>query len=341
MKRENFIKGVLLFFVFALIQGFNVGHAGTKKIEWRVQSIYPTTSYALSWLRKSVEMVDKKTGGEFQIKIFLPGQLVKTREVFTATSKGMIDGAFCNIVYFAGTVPVANAKYGPFLAMNDKELAYLQLETDFLKPVRKELAVHNIFFVGAQPSQPGNITCRKVVRRLADMKGLKMRGAGVYGEISKAWGAVPVSIAPAEMYTALQRGTMDGTYYPLYACVDYKYYEVVKCVVWPAPLETSADFFVNLDSYNALPAEWQKILVESFMEVAVKRAAEVGDAYTRKQEKFLMEHGVEVIHWPAADVAKAKELCMPIREKFRAASPASAEVIAIAVKALEEYRKKH
>jgi len=342
MKQEIISKVLYLLLAFVLILGFNVGHAAgqVKKVEWKIQAIYPPAGRSMHFLKEFAEKVEERTGGNFRLKIFMPGQLVGARELFGSVNKGMLDGAYAQMTFFSATVPVMDARYGPYLAANDKELAYLQLETDYLKPVREEAAKHKILFVGAMPSQPGNLCSRKIVRTLAEFRGLKIRGGGVYSDIITALGGSPVSVAPSEMYTALQYGTMDAVFYPLYAAVEYKFYEQLKCVVWPAPLETSADFFVSMDSYNALSPAWQKVLIDSFME-KVKEYAETGDAYTKEQEKYLAKHGVEVITWSETDADMAKKLCMPIREKFRAASPASAMVIAIAEKALGEYRKKH
>jgi TRAP-type C4-dicarboxylate transport system substrate-binding protein len=340
MKKKILIKSLFLFLALFLIQSVNLVLAAEQmqKVEWKIQSIYPS-GRALQCLMAIAKRVEGKTGGNFQLKIFMPGQLVGAREIFTAVNKGMLEGGYATMTYYSGTIPVADAKYGPHLALDDREIVYLQLESDYLKPIRKECAKNNIFFVGSIPSQPGNLCSRKIVKTLADVKGLKIRGGGIWGDIATAWGGVPVSIAPAEMYTALQRGTMDAVFYPLYAAVDYKFYEQIKCVVWPAPVETFADFFLNMEAYNRLPSAWQKVLIDSFIE-KIKEAAETGDAYTKEQEKFLKDHGVEIITWPETDVNMAKKLCIPIREKYIAASPASAEVVTIAEKALEEYRKK-
>jgi len=343
MKQERISKVLYLLLAFVLILGFHVGHAAgqVKKVEWKVQCVYPTTAVTSINIENIARLIEKKTEGNFQIKVFAPGQLVKERELFTAVSKGMVQGGVSNINYYSKIIPVAEAKYGPFLAMNNQELAYLQLETDYIKPIRKECAKHNIFFVGSTPTHPAVLISRKSVRGLSDMQGFRLRGAGIYNEIARAWSAVPVSIDPSEMYTALQRGTMDGVFYPIVASVRYKLHEQIKYVIQPGPFETCADLFVCLDSYNALPAEWQKMLIDTFMKVAVIDAVEVGKEEANEKETFLKNYGVEFIYWSDADVKKAEDLCKPIREKFRAASPASAEVLAIAEKALGEYRKKN
>jgi TRAP-type C4-dicarboxylate transport system substrate-binding protein len=343
MKQERIGKVLYLLLAFVLILGFQVGHAAgqVKKVEWKVQCVYPTTAVTSINIENIARLIEKRTGGNFQIKVFAPGQLVKERELFTAVSKGMVEGGVSNLNYYSKIIPVAEAKYGPFLAMNNQELAYLMLETDYPKPVRKECAGQNIFFVGSTPTHPAVLISRKNVRTLAEMRGFKVRGAGIYNEIARAWSAIPISIDPAEMYTALQQGTMDGVFYPIVASVRYKLHEQIKYVIQPGPFETCADFFVNHDSYNALPGEWQKMLIDTFMKVAVTDAVEVGKEEFKEKEAFLKKVGIEFINWADADVRKAKELCEPIREKFRAASPASAEVIAIAEKALEEYRRKY
>lgn len=344
MERRLLNKMILSIFVLSLVLGFGAGYtaAEVEKVEWKVQSIYPATATTTINVQKVARIVDVRTGGKFKIQVFMPGQMVKTRELFDAVRTGMVDGGVANIVYYSRVVPVANAKYGPFLAMNNDELAYLQLDTEYLKPIRKELSTHNIFFVLASPTHPAAICLRKIVKTLDGMKGLKIRGAGIYNDVSKAWGAVPISIAPAEMYTALQRGTMDGVYYPIVAAVNYKLYEQLKCaVVRPAPFCTSADIFVNLDSFNALPVAWRNIFLDACFDVLIKDAVAIAKTDYENKLSALRKSGVKVVLWSDDDVKKAKELCKPYRAKYAAASPASAEVIRIAEKALTDYRQKH
>ena len=105
-------------------------------------------------------------------------------------------------------------------------------------------------------------TTKKPVRTLEDLKGMQIRcPPGLEAESLKALGATPVSVPMPEVYTALERGMVDGATISWNAVDSFKLYEVTKydhnnnelCYAFTTVA-------MNLDTWNSLPPDIQKII---------------------------------------------------------------------------------
>ena len=109
---------------------------------------------------------------------------------------------------------------------------------------------------------PGHFhLARKQVRVLEDLAGLKIRAATpMLTTMVKTLGAIPVSIPAPDTYTALERGTVDGTIFPWEAISSFKIAEVLKHHVasglYVAPLFT----LMNQKKYDSLPPDLRKVI---------------------------------------------------------------------------------
>ncbi len=103
----------------------------------------------------------------------------------------------------------------------------------------------------------------KPVRTMADLQGLKLRTAGAWLEMSQAMGAAPVTTPGGEIYTALERGTIDATEWgTLYENISPGFYKVAKYLIIPGVHQPTAPFelVINKDSWASLSAEDQALI---------------------------------------------------------------------------------
>jgi TRAP-type mannitol/chloroaromatic compound transport system substrate-binding protein len=104
---------------------------------------------------------------------------------------------------------------------------------------------------------------RKPVRTLEDLKGLKLRTAGAWLEMSKELGAAPVTTAGGEIYTALERGVIDATEWgTLWENISPGFYKVAKYLIIPGVHQPTAPFelVVNKDAWAKLKPRDQKLV---------------------------------------------------------------------------------
>jgi TRAP-type C4-dicarboxylate transport system substrate-binding protein len=142
----------------------------------------------------------------------------------------------------------------------------------------------------------------KPVRKPEDLAGLRIRTppAPIWQESIRALGATPVAMAYGEMYTAMQTKAIDGNELSFTAGSNGKFFEVAKYVS-----ETKHILLINFEVvsskwFNALPAEYQKILEEE----CDKAGLEVSRAYLEtvdvQARKTWQDKGATVV--PASDI---------------------------------------
>ena len=106
---------------------------------------------------------------------------------------------------------------------------------------------------------------RKEINPLDDLKGVKMRIAGIAGKVIEKLGVVPQQIPGGDIYPALERGTIDAAeWVGPYDDQKLGFYKVAPYYYYPGFWEggPTIHFFVNLDKWNALPPDYQAVAAE-------------------------------------------------------------------------------
>jgi TRAP-type mannitol/chloroaromatic compound transport system substrate-binding protein len=118
---------------------------------------------------------------------------------------------------------------------------------------------------------------RKEVKNLAEVKGLKIRIAGLGGNVFAALGAVPQQIAGGDIYPALEKGTIDAAeWVGPYDDEKLGFYKVAKNYYYPGWWEPGPviHFFVNKAEWAKLPKEYQEAFQAAAYEANVTMMAE-------------------------------------------------------------------
>ncbi|GAI92150.1 unnamed protein product, partial [marine sediment metagenome] len=113
----------------------------------------------------------------------------------------------------------------------------------------------------------------KPIRAPDDLKGIKVGGTGIKGELISHCDGVPVSLPPPETYMNLKTGVVDAVYLSLSQAAVYKIWEVGQYFLdYGAGGQTGMPIIMNWDSWNALPADIQEIMMELTPEVRVRNS---------------------------------------------------------------------
>jgi len=133
------------------------------------------------------------------------------------------------------------------------------------------------------------------------LKGMKIRANAAFEGMVRALGGAPVNMSPAESYSAMQKGVVDGATVPVYVSADFKLYEVAKAMTRPTFGSGNAQFMVNVRKLDSLPAELRNILLDEGRKIVpIARAAL--DRYSQDDETRMKQNGVRVVEF-APDVA--------------------------------------
>lgn len=257
------------------------------------------------------EEIKKRTNGRVEITYYPGGTLATAPKVYDAVTTGVSDIGTSHVAYTRGRFPVTE--------MNDLPLGFssayvaLQVKTEFYKKFRpKEWdKVHVLYFHGPGPEIV--YTIKKPVRKLEDLKGLKVRGVGRMADIVKALGATPIPLEMADMYEAMRRGVVDGALVPMETLKGWKTGEIARYATASWRAGTSTTFYVamNKEKWDSLPADIKKIFDDVDSEWQSKQAA-LWDQIDIEGAEFLKGFGGEIISLPDDEANRWAKAVEPV-----------------------------
>jgi tripartite ATP-independent transporter DctP family solute receptor len=265
------------------------------KLKWA--HVYETSEPYHKWSVWAGDEFKKRTGGRYEIQVFPASSLGKESDINQGLQLGTVDIILTGASFAARSFPRLAVSYYPFTYRDaDHVLKYAKSD------VFKELAegykkatggntITALTYYGARHS-----TSNKLFKNCDEMKGLKMRvpDAPAYTALPRACGANPTPIAFAEVYLALQNGTVDAQENPLPTIEAKKFYEVQKNIILTGHISDALLTVVSPMTLAKMPAADQKVLFELMQEAADKSSADI-----RKREVELVDEfkkkGINVV----------------------------------------------
>lgn len=298
-----------------------------KKIVFKAATITNETYPYVDGFKLWKKLVEERTGGDVDFQIFHSASLGDERTI----NEGILAGAIQAGVgagAWGGFVPAYNVVSLPFLIRDIKHMYRLAdgvLGTKIAEQAEaKNFKVLAYYSAGDQHFQ----TRTKPIRNLADFKGMKMRVIQNRAVIDgfRTLGAVPTPLPYPEIYTALQQGTVDGTANDLLTVTLAKFYEVAKFFTWSSYLAEPRPLIVSKSYFEGLPADFQKVLVDTAKESAVFERKTFEERSTGAQEEA-KKNGLTFVDLQDRD--KWVETMRPVWEQFGKATPGADELIKI------------
>ena len=309
------------------------------KVSWRCQSclsppekIYGGQAYGTYGITKLLaKRVEERTNGNFSIKVFSPGTLLKPMETASGVMKGAVEMGLTIGVLYTGIIPEADFTTNfPFGPVDNKTFWKVINETEYLKIMRGVYAKHNLYYLARIAAGADSYVTTFPITKISDLKGHKIRTGGIIADISREYGAVPVNISISELYTAMQRKTVEGFTASIFIGNAYKLFEVGKYVSQPFLFNTGPELTVNLKAFQKLPEEYREILCEEAYKIsdfAHNVNAEKSDELTRSIAES--RHNVTFTQIPPEEWAEMKRLAMPYWDKLAEKSPECAKLMKI------------
>jgi len=270
-----------------------------KAIEWRmVVSWTPEFIGVRKMFIPFVEKVNQRAAGKLKISYVGP-EAVPPFEQLKPVREGLFDGSFTHSAYHMGEVSVGQGM--DLFTATGKERRAAGLNKIVDEAYRKKA---NVTYLAGIPDGVGyHLMLRNQKIDKADLTGLKIRTSPFYDPMIKALGGAPVRVAGGEIYSALERGVVDGACWPALGALDYKWYEVAKYQVRPRFGDTVYQILVNLDSWNRLPKDLQDLLTQIAIEVEEEgRIATMGSL--ESDEKELQKRGMDLLALPPKEAEK-------------------------------------
>jgi TRAP-type C4-dicarboxylate transport system substrate-binding protein len=263
--------------------------------------------------------VEAKSGGKFTITIGYES-FGGPKELLDLLKVGSLEATAMCSSYHPDRHIGYTALDLPFLPLPNADVQEAVHEAFHKHPfIQKEMAGWNAqFYMAGLLPQYEFVGRGKAPRTIDDFKGMRVRAIGGIGEAMKKLGAVPSSVDATEVYTAMERGTVDAASFPsTYAHGSYKTYEVSKWFTENlSPGTQACPKLFNIDAWKKLPPQYQA-LVEEAKPLAY---AALKAAYKEADDKFIpmfKQKKLEFIKYSDADLAHFRKVgAEPVWEEW-------------------------
>ena len=327
MKRRKLLKGGLLLggaagagSLASCGSGAATGPAvhTTKRVTWSLASSFPSSLDTIFGAAEVfAQRIEEMSGGNFRVRVYQAGEIVPGLQVLDSVQQGAVQVGQTGGYYYTGKDPaLAFDTCLPFGLTARQQTAWLE-EGGGLELMREVYADFNaICFPGGNTGAQMGGWFKGRVDSLADLDGLNMRIPGLGGKVMDALGVNVQVLAGGDIYPALERGAIDATeWVGPYDDEKLGFHKVAKNYYYPGWWEPGPNlsFLVNLDAWNALPAEYQA-MVEAATREGAKAMMTRYDAKNPAAWKRLLATDITVRRFPDDKLAAAREAATELLE---------------------------
>ena len=268
--------------------------------------------------RAGLSWQEKATNGKLIFKEYGAGSLHGAKDGFKAVRAHITDYATCFVAHEARGFPFTKVFELPFVTPSNP-LAGVRIVAELApKYFKPEFENRNVYFGYMVLVGAADIMSRKPIRRLEDMKGLKIIAQGFDPLAAKALGAVIVNIPYPDIYASFQQGIVDAVLWVDPGFVPFKIYELAK---YHTTLNISAqhiDTCINQEAFDALPEELKQTFYGFQQRMAYAVAKRVGVDFRAKAMEIYKKNGVEMIVLPEEELDRWRAAMKPVLEKWAA-----------------------
>ena len=273
----------------ALVPVYTAAQEATLKLV----SAFPETATYVKHLSPWMQKFNAEGKGVLQINFIGGPKAIPTFEVGTSVKNGVVELALSTGAFYTNLMPEAD-----FLKLAQNTVAEQRRNGafDYINKVWNQKA--NLQYVARMVEDtPFHLYLNKKIDK-PDLKDLKIRVTPVYRDFFAALGATLMQTAPGEVYTALERGVVDGYGWPIQGIFDLNWHEKTKYRVDPGFYNAEVSIIMNLDAYRKLtPAQRQYLDKQALALEALNGVwKKMNDEDTRRQAQA----GIQVITFDPA-----------------------------------------
>jgi len=272
--------------------------AAAERIEWKMVTSWPQDAPGVgTGARRLAELIGALSGGRLTVRLFPAGELVPPLQVLDAVQQGTAEMAHTALYYAAGKAPALHFFTTIPFGMDLSELAaWLSfgggqvLKDEILAPFGVQS-----FYAGNSGTQAMG-WFRREIRSLDDVKGLKMRIAGLGGAALTKLGATAVLVPPGEIFGAMQAGTVDAAeWVGPWNDIAFGLHKVARYYYLPSFHEPgpALDAVVSRKALEALPADLQAMVRAACTAAALDTSSEFL-FHNVESYAMLADYGVQV-----------------------------------------------
>ncbi len=301
-------------------------------VRWRLSSSFPKALDTIFGAANTfADAVKKMSGGKFEISVHAAGEITPPFGVVDAVQQGSVEMAHTAPYYFFGKNDAFALGCAIPFGLNSRQMTAWMTEGNGMKLMREFYAGYNIInFIGGNTGAQMGGWYRKEIKSVADLKGLKFRAGGFAGKVLGRMGVVPQNIPGGEIYTALEKGTIDAAeWVGPYDDQKLGFNKVAPFYYYPGWWEggPELDFYINDKAFNALSPEYKAIVEAAAAQAATEMQAKY-DAKNPPALKQLVGSGTKLRPFPNDVMALAFKEAMALYSELNASNPQWAKIYA-------------
>src|SRR5499425_3473049 len=268
--------------------------ASAEELTLRAVSAFAEKTTYSRGLERFIERVNRQGKGVVQINYIGGPKAMPPFEVGNALKSGVVDLANSTGAFYTNVMPEADS-----WKLTERPMSELRKNGgyDYMSQLYAE-KMNAIFLARHVDGNPFHLYLNKPIAK-ADLSGFKIRITPVYRDFFQALGATVVQTAPGEVYTALERGVVDGYGWPITGIFDLGWHEKTKYRVDPGFYSAEVSILINKASWDKLNAAQKKVIADTaaWLEAQAQETARENEADIAKQKAA----GIQVIEFKGAE----------------------------------------
>ena len=261
------------------------------------------------------EQLEERSGGRIEVQNFFNAVLGNEKEMFDQVTTGVLQGTRGG--FFANANPKFNIFLMPFLVSGWDEMECL-VRSDFAKEIQSGAEANGYHVPATGISQGFRMYTNNVrpIMQVSDLQGLKIREPQTefFTAVAQALGSNVTAMAFSDVYSAFQRGTIDGQHNPPANIYNYNLHEVQKYLSVTRHMTGPDPLLVSKEWYDSLPADLQQL----FDEVAVETLILSDKLARAAEDELLVKLGefMEVNEVTPEGLATFQEAVQPVYQSY-------------------------
>ncbi|MGP1397869.1 MAG: TRAP transporter substrate-binding protein [Inquilinaceae bacterium] len=280
--------------------------------------------------QRVADRITEMSDGRLTVTLYAAGELVPPFESFDAVQSGNADMMHATPYYWVGKSPSFNYFTTVPFGLNATELAGWLYHGGGQALWDEAYAPFGVkpFYAGSSGVQAAG-WFRKEINTTEDLRGLKIRIAGLGAEVMTRLGAAVVTLPPGEIFGAMQSGAVDAAeWIGPWNDLAFGLYRIAKFYYMPAFHEPGPglEVTVNKARYDALPADLQKIIEYAASSVANETLADFSYHNIVSLDPLLQDHDVQLRTFSEEIVAELGRISLEVLEEIGASDPFTTRV---------------
>jgi TRAP-type mannitol/chloroaromatic compound transport system substrate-binding protein len=321
--------------------GVEGGSAAAARLRWRVPVAFATNLPALGdnalYLSETLRAI---TGDAVRLDIYEPGEVVPVFSITEAVRDNKVEAGYTWLGYDQGRIRAATLIGAVPFGMEPWEFTAWWFEAGGRQLGEELYHSHNVHPLLCGITGPETAGWfRSEVTSLADIRGLKIRFAGIGGKVMERAGASVTMLPGGEIFQALEKGAIDATEYAL-PVVDQKlgFSRVARYNYYPGWHQPATAFHlaVNLNRWRALPPATQALL-ETACTAAVSRNLARSEGLQGPVIRTFIAQGVRVETLPMEVLRELARITGQVLEEEAAADAEFARILESQTRFREDY----